>query len=302
MSGLRETPAKIATRPIDRLMILTAAFLFSTGGAAVKACSLTGWQVASFRSFVAALALLLLLPSARRGWNWKTWLVGSAYAGTMISFAVANKLTTAANTVFLQSTAPLYILLLGPILLSEPIRRRELGFMAALTCGMAMIFSASQPTSATAPNPLTGNIVGIAAGICWAFTIIGLRWLGRASHRDLEGATAGSAVICGNVIACLVTLPAAFPIRNATITDWSVVLFLGVFQIALAYVFLVRGVRRVGAFEASLLILLEPVLNPVWARLIHGELATSRAILGGIIIIGATAFHTWRSIGDEARK
>jgi drug/metabolite transporter (DMT)-like permease len=282
MSGLRETPAKIATRPIDRLMILTAAFLFSTGGAAVKACSLTGWQVASFRSFVAALALLLLL--------------------TMISFAVANKLTTAANTVFLQSTAPLYILLLGPILLSEPIRRRELGFMAALTCGMAMIFSASQPTSATAPNPLTGNIVGIAAGICWAFTIIGLRWLGRASHRDLEGATAGSAVICGNVIACLVTLPAAFPIRNATITDWSVVLFLGVFQIALAYVFLVRGVRRVGAFEASLLILLDPVLNPVWARLIHGELATSRAILGGIIIIGATAFHTWRSRGDEARK
>jgi drug/metabolite transporter (DMT)-like permease len=280
-------------------MILAAAFLFSTGGAAVKACSLTGWQVASFRSCIAVLALLVFLPSARKRWSWKTWLVGSAYAGTMISFVIANKLTTAANTVFLQSTAPLYILLLGPLLLSEPIRRRELGFMAALTFGMAMVFSAGQPTSTTAPDPLSGNIIGIAAGIFWAFTIIGLRWLGRASDGKQAGTTAASAVVCGNAIACLVTLPAAFPIRETTVTDWSVVSFLGIFQVALAYVFLVRGVRRVGALEASLLILLEPVLSPLWAWLIHGEKATSRAILGGIIIIGATAVHTWRSRGDE---
>ncbi len=109
----------LPARTSDRLMILMAALLFSTGGAAVKACSLSAWQVASFRSGIAAVTLLLVLPAARRGWGWRTWLVGAAYAGTMISYVLANKLTTAANAIFLQSTAPLYILLLSPILLNE---------------------------------------------------------------------------------------------------------------------------------------------------------------------------------------
>ena len=163
-----------------------------------------------------------------------------------------------------------------------------------------MIFTGSQPVSATAPDPLRGNIVGIVIGICWALTIVGLRWLGRDSDREPPGSSAASAVICGNLIACLATLPAALPIQGATLTDWSVVAFLGVFQIGLAYVFLVRGVRRVGAFEVSLLVLLEPVLSPVWAWLVHGEEPSTRALFGGVIIVGATAVHTWRSRGDDS--
>src|SRR6185436_18210309 len=105
-----------------RLLLIAAAALFSTGGAAIKATSLTGWQVASFRSAVAAAALAAFLPGARRRWTWGTVAVGAAYAATMVLFVLSNKLTTAANTIFLQSTAPLYLLLLGPWLLHEPIR------------------------------------------------------------------------------------------------------------------------------------------------------------------------------------
>ena len=109
-----------------RLQLVFAALLFSTGGAAIKASTLSGWQVASFRSGVAALTLLLLVPAARRGWGWRPALVGVAYAATLILFVTANKLTTSANTIFLQATSPVYLLLLGPLFLKEPVRRSDL--------------------------------------------------------------------------------------------------------------------------------------------------------------------------------
>jgi drug/metabolite transporter (DMT)-like permease len=258
-------------RATDRMMILAAALLFSTGGAAVKMTSLTGWQVASLRSGIAAIALLIFLPAARRGWSWRSALVGCAYAGTMISFVLANKLTTAANATFLQSTAPLYILILSPLLLGERLQRRQLLFMAALAAGMSMIVTGGQPESLTAPDPGRGNLIGVVTGVCWAFTIIGLRWLGRDRAGDESGPGAAAAVASGNLIACLVTIPVALPILSATTVDWAAVSFLGIFQIALAYVFLVYGIRRVGALEVSLLVLLEPVLSPVWAWMVHGD-------------------------------
>ena len=108
-----------------RLLLLATAILFSTGGAVIKAASLTSWQVASFRSAVAALTLLVLLPAARRGWRWRVWPVGATYAGTLVFFVLSNRLTTGANAIFLQSTGPLYMLLLSPWLLHERIRRRD---------------------------------------------------------------------------------------------------------------------------------------------------------------------------------
>ncbi len=280
-------------RPIDRTMILAAALLFSTGGAAVKLTSLTGWQVASLRSGIAAITLLLILPSARRDWSHRTLLVSCAYAATMISFVLANKLTTAANAVFLQSTAPLYVLVLSPLVLDESIRRKHIVFMVSLAAGMLLIFAGNQGQSATAPDPLLGNIIGTVTGFCWALTVIGLRWLGRESQRSSSSAHPEAAVVGGNLIAGLVALPAALPVSSPNATDWMSVSFLGVFQIAIAYVFLVRGVRRVGALEVSLLVLLEPVLSPVWAWLIHGEVPSSLALLGGSVIVAATAVFSW---------
>ncbi|MGE0434660.1 MAG: EamA/RhaT family transporter, partial [Planctomycetota bacterium] len=105
-----------------RIFILLAALLFSSGGAAIKSISVGAWPVAGFRSLIAAVAVWLLMPAARRGYTWRTWLVGVAYASTMIAFVVANKLTTAAATIFLPSTAPLFSLLRGPRL-----RREEVG-------------------------------------------------------------------------------------------------------------------------------------------------------------------------------
>jgi drug/metabolite transporter (DMT)-like permease len=110
---------------------------------------------------------------------------------------------------------------------------------------------------------------------------------------------AAAAVVGGNLVAALVTLPAAFSMAEVGSTDWAAVSFLGVFQIAVAYVFLIRGVVHVSALEVSLLVLLEPVLSPVWAWLIHGERPSDLALLGGVIIVVATGIYTWRSSNSK---
>lgn len=127
-----------------RLQVLAAALLFSTGGTAIKAVSFSAVQVAGLRSGAAALCLCLLSSSARRGISRRGALVGVAYAATLILFVLANRLTTAANTIFLQSTAPLYILLLGPLLLRERIERSSLWHMGALLLGIGLFSPATR--------------------------------------------------------------------------------------------------------------------------------------------------------------
>ena len=215
-----------------RLLLLAAAFLFSTGGAAIKACSLTSWQIACFRSGVAAISLSLLLPEGRTLRRPRTFLVGAAYAATLVLFVLANKLTTSAQAIFLQSTAPLYLLLLAPIVLRERIRQRDLLMVAVVAAGAVLLLLGEQRVGASAPNPTLGNRLGAFSGVTWALTMTGFRWL--AKHGGPSESPA-SVVIAGNIIACVACAPMAFPLRHAQQFDLAVVLYLGVVQIGLAY-------------------------------------------------------------------
>ena len=273
-----------------RLDVLAAALLFSTGGAAIKACSLSSWQVASFRSAVACLVVLVILPESRRRWSGRTLAVGFAYAATMVLFVVANKLTTAANTIFLQYTAPLYLVLAGPLLLHEPLRTRDLGFLVIAGGSLALFFVDASVQSASAPRPFLGNALALLSGVSWAATALGLRWMARP---EAGCAPAATAVACGNLIAFLAALPMALPVTAYRSLDVAMILYLGVFQISGAYFFLTRGLRSVPVLEASLLLLLEPVLNPVWAWLVHGERPGPWSLAGGAILLVATTLKTW---------
>jgi DME family drug/metabolite transporter len=267
----------------SRLRVLAAAALFSSGGAAVKSVSLSAWQVASFRSSVAAVTLFLLLSEARRRPRPRVLMVGVAYASTLVLFVLANKLTTAASAIFLQSTAPLYVLLLSPWLLEERVRAADLVYMGVLGLGLAAFFVGLDPVSATAPDPFLGNLLATLSGVSWALTVMGLRALGRG------GSDWGpAAALWGNVIAALGCLALALPVTSSRPADWLVIGYLGVFQVGVAYAFLIRGLRQVPALEASLLLLLEPVLNPIWAWLVHGERPGGWSIAGGLLILLAT--------------
>lgn len=292
-------PAQMSTlrdRFDPRLAIVLGAVLFSTGGAAIKATTLTGWQVAAFRSGIAAIALLILVPSVWRQLSWRIAPVAVAYATTLILFVLANKLTTAANTIFLQSTAPLYLLVLGPLLLREPVQRRDLWFMLALASGLALFFVAVDAPSATAPSPLAGNLLGALAGFSWALTLLGLRWLALAPDAGSPAAAAAA----GNALTFVACAAFAFPVLDSTVLDWWLIAYLGVFQIGVAYALVTAGMRGVSALEASLLILVEPVLNPVWAWAFLGEQPGALALLGGAIIVASIAVRTLRRSGAAA--
>jgi drug/metabolite transporter (DMT)-like permease len=296
----------MATRRFDRLAVLGAAFLFSTGGVVIKATSWSGFAVAGGRAAVAALVLLWLMPRWRRFWQPKALAVGAAYAATMVLFVVANKLTTAANAIFLQATAPLYLLVLGPWLLGERNRHRDVLLTAVLAVGMGLFFVGSEQPGETATDPALGNLVAAAAGFTWAWTLVGLRWIGRqepGSEVFLGSSDlAGAAVVAGNVLAFLLCLPFAFPLPAATPTDLALVGYLGVFQIGLAYVLMTRGIERVPALEVALLLLLEPVLSAGLAWSILGERPGSWALAGCLVILAGTAGRTLLAMrGSTAR-
>ena len=275
-----------------RARVIASAALFSTGGAAIKLCGFGAWQLAAARALIAAIALVLLIPDARSAWSWRSPVVGVSYAAAGLFFILANKLTTAASAILIQATHPLFILALAPLLLREPVTRRDLEFMALLAIGMVLLLSSPGRQFATAPNPSLGNLLAAGCAVSWAMTLLGYRWVVKRSHAG--HAAVAAAAISGNLIVVLVALPLALPLAAGTPRDWLVVVYLGVFQLALAYVFLSRALVQVRAIEVALMGLVEPVLSATWAWLVHGETPGVRVFLGGLVILAATGWHAWR--------
>ncbi len=272
-----------------RLELVAAAILFSTGGAAIKASALNAVQVAGFRSLVAAIFFLLAVPAARRAWSMRATIVGCFYGGSMITYVIANKLTTSANAIFLQDTAPFYVLLFSPLILGEIIRRRDLAVVACMLVGMSLFFYWGEAPQDTAPNPLLGNVIAMIGGVAWAGTVIGLRLLRQNSGTENAAAPA---LVIGNILTFAGCAAFAVPVERANVQDVAIIVFLGVFQVGCAYMLLTRAVAHVPALEAVLLLLIEPVINPLWSFLLHGEVPGTWALVGGAIILLATTFKS----------
>lgn len=269
-----------------RLAVLGAAVLWSTGGAAIKACTLPALAVAGGRSAVAALFVLVALPSSRVRPDRRVLGVAAAYAATVVLFVMATKATTAANAIFIQDTAPLWVLLLGPRLLGERPTRGELLAVPVFVGGLALFF-----LDRLGPGQLAGNLLALASGVSFALSILGLR--------GVEDRAA--VLLWGNAMAALVTLPfvALGGSLAPTAQDLAILLFLGVFQLGVAYALFSRGLEGTPAVEASLLVLLEPVLNPVWAYLVAAERPGPWALTGGAVVLAGTA---WRTLAAARRS
>jgi drug/metabolite transporter (DMT)-like permease len=269
----------------SRLQILAAAVLWSTAGAAIKSCNLDGWQIASGRSLVAGLFLLALVPEARRRPTLRVLLVAVAYAFTVVLFVVATKLTTAANAIFIQDTAPLWVLLLSPWLLRERPTRSELLAVPVYAIGLGLFF-----LDELSGGQLAGNLVALGSGVAFALSILGLR---------LVRHDGPSALVVGNLVAAVAAAPLALQGPAPAPLDLALVGYLGVFQLGLSYLLFSRGLLGTPAVEASLLVLLEPVLNPIWTFLAMGERPGPWALAGGAIVLGATA---WRAVAPALRR
>ncbi|HXL34568.1 MAG TPA: DMT family transporter, partial [Gemmatimonadales bacterium] len=188
---------------------------------------------------------------------------------------------------------PLFVVVLAPWLLRERVRAADLAFMGVLAAGLALLFVGGQRHFTTAPDPFLGNVLAAGSAVAWAFTVTGYRWLARLGGSGADHGPIAAAAACGNLIVFLVCLPGALPFAAGRATDWLIVIYLGVFQLGLAYVFLSRAIMRVPALEASLFLLVEPVLSPVWAWLAHGETPGPLAVIGGAVILTATVLKAW---------
>jgi len=271
---------RYTARPMlkNRLLLLAAAALWSTAGAAIKSSGLDAFQLAGGRSLVAGAFLFLAVRSGRARPDRKVALVAVAYAFTVVLFVIATKLTTAANAIFIQDSAPLWVLLLSPWLLSERPTRGELLAVPIFGVGLGLFF-----LDELSPGQTAGNVVALGSGVAFALSMIGLR-----SLRERGPA----ALVWGNFLAAAITLPLWSRGPVPTTLDLGLVLYLGVFQLGLAYLLFSRGVTGVPAIEASLLVLLEPVLNPIWTFAIAGERMGPWAIAGGAVVLLATAWRT----------
>jgi drug/metabolite transporter, DME family len=261
-----------------RLEILAAAVLWSTAGAAIKLCALSGWQIAGGRSLVAGLFVFAFFPEARRLPGWRVLLVSISYAATVVFFVLATKLTTAANAIFIQDMAPLWVLLLSPWLIAEKPTRSELLAVPVYALGLGLFF-----LDDLSAGQRLGNLVALVSGVAFAFSIVGLRRVKGAGN---------SAIAWGNLLAAAATLPLWTQGPAPRALDLVLLLYLGVFQLGLAYVLFSKGLHGTPAVEASLLALLEPVLNPIWTFLLAGERPGPWAIAGGAIVLAATAWRT----------
>lgn len=275
-----ERKARGAQAPL--LFVVAAALLWSTGGLFIKWTSLSGLALSFWRSFFAAFTVALFTRHEGFGLNRLTAAASVLYAVLLILFVMATKETTAANAIFLQYTAPVYLLIFEPLIYKETFRARDLVTVVICLGAMALFF-----VGQLRPQDVTGNLFALASGLCFALYFLLLR------HPKAREVNRASSVIYGNILAVVLTAPwglAAIP--HMTLHDAQSVAYLGVVQLGIAYtLFTVAMARGVRSLDAGIVCYVEPVLNPLWVFLVIGEQPSRWALLGGAIIIAAVICH-----------
>lgn len=252
--------------------------LWSFGGVLIKWVPWNPLAIAGMRSFI-ALPLLLFLFRKNRLTGSAAEIGGAvAYAATVILFVSATKLTTAANAIILQYTAPFYVAVLSGVFLKEKVQWFDWAAIL-IACGGMVLFFLDKLTA----GGFWGNILAILSGIAFASMILLLR-------KQKHGNPLGS-VILGNILTGLLCLP--FGVRTfSSSSGWLGLVLLGVFQIGLSYILYAEAIKHVTALEGILIPMIEPVLNPTWVFLILGERPGLFAVIGGIIVIGSVAVRS----------
>ena len=261
------------------LQVAAAAVLWSTGGLLIKEVDLPPLAIVFHRAWIASIVIFLLLRPKRT--RITPTLVASipVYAGMVVTFVVATKWTTAANAIFLQDSGIVWVLLLSPVIARDAIRGRDVAAVSACLAGMTLFF-----VGKLSAHGMEGNVVALVSGAFYAVTVLLLR----RQRGDASQWTAILGNALGGVVA-LAFVPHPFAV---SIRDFAILAFLGVVQIGCAYALFIKGLEEITAAEASIISLLEPILNPVWVFLGIGERPTAWAIAGAAIVVGAIAWRT----------
>ena len=282
-SMIPKSPAAGGAATAD-LMIAMTAMLWASGGLFIKLVNLGPLATAGIRSVIAAVFLFATAQKPRFQWSLAQLLCGIAHALAMITFVAATKLTTAANAILLQYSAPAFVALFSFWLLGERISRFDWVTLAVVLGGLVLFFLDDLSFAGS-----WGNILAILSGVAFAWVHLLLRY-------QKAGSPVGS-LILGNVIAALVCAPWALE-RAPDTRSWLALLFLGTIQLGISNMLYSRAIRHVRAVESAIILMIEPVLNPVLVFVFLGERPGPWAIAGGAVVfavIGARSLMTARA-------
>ncbi len=297
----------VKNAPPTLLLVLCAVF-WSLGGLFIKQVNLHPLTVAGFRSFFALFILYFLSkPQKPKLGDFNFLTAVTAYAGTVICFSIATKWTTAANAILLQSTAPLFVAPLSFFYLKEKIEKIDFLCAAGILAGLFFFFKGSLNSALN-----QGDVFGVIAGVFFALFIVSSRKAGSTGSLN--------AVFWGNVLAATMAIPTLFPkqysdsiwnlfatqgtsVSNGLLLDnsifshlptqqeWIYLAILGIVQLGLPYFLYSNAISKVTALKANLILLIEPVLNPIWVFIFLSEKPTQDALIGGVFVIASVALR-----------
>lgn len=268
------------TKAITYLVL--AALLWSTGGVLIKYIPWNPIAISGMRSGIAAVFMMAVLRQPIRVKPMKV-VGGISYAAMMILFVSATKITTAANAILLQYTAPIWVAILSGAILKERIEKKEWLTIAVVMGGMTLFFLGDLHGGA-----MMGNGLAILSGVAFAGAVVSLKLVKDSPPAEIP--------LIGNLITFLVCIPF---LKGLEINLGIIIaiLALGVFQIGLAYILFAAGSRYVSAIEAILIAVIEPLLNPIWVFFFNGETPSGMALVGGCIVVVAIVWNNIRKSG-----
>ena len=258
--------------------MLLCAVLWSTSGLFIKLIDWNPFVIAGMRSFIASLFMIMIRFLFRRGepLNLKYLLPGAvAYSATMLTFCIANKLTTAANTILIQYSAPVWAAIFGWILAKEKPRTANLISLAMVMGGLFLFFR-----DGLSGGSFIGNNLALLSGICFGISSVFFRIQKKGNPAD--------SMLVAHILTAIISIPFFFvETPSFSIYNTAAILFMGIAIIGIASLLFSYAIQRITAVEAMLTAAIEPILSPIWVLLIIGEKPSFSAILGGVVIIAA---------------
>lgn len=261
------------------LFLVLAALGWSLGGLLIKGIHWHPMAISGMRSLIGALLIRAFFREMKFTGSFHQVGGALAYAGTVVLYVVSNKMTTAANAILLQYTAPIHIALFAPWFLGETSRRSDWLAIAAVLCGMTLFFLEDLTITA-----YRGNLLALGSGFCFA-------WLTLFLRKQKGGSTIESLYL-GNLIAAAAGVPFMLSGEGPDAGGWMLLVLLGVVQLGIPYVLYSLAIRHVTAVTAILVPVVEPVLNPVWVLLAMGERPGPLPMLGGAIVLTAVTLRS----------
>jgi len=269
---------------------LLAATLWSLAGVFIKILPLPPLTIVFYRSF---FAMLFFVPWVRRSKAMprRPLLFSMAsYTAAISAFVAANKITTAANAIVLQYTAPLFVFIIARYLFRERITGASWLSLAVGMCGIGTICAASAGQSDG-----TGVMVALLSGLLFSFYMVNLRFL--------RAVAPGTLTFLNNLACCLILLPWVRSELSLSFAEGWIVALMGIVQLGVPYWLFSKGVEKIPVQEAAMLVLIEPVLNPLWVAAAVGETPSTATLAGGALIIAGLALrYAWQRVETNFGK